>query len=136
MDPYYKPCRELDICDDLIERFFEKGHYEECFQGHLKLAEQGYPLAECQVGYFYHEGLGVTPDLEKSFYWTLRAAEHGDWDAQCNLADFFYLEGVVVPKSFEKAKYWLLKSATQNNNYAKERCAELGIDISGINSFH
>ncbi len=31
--------------------------------------------------FFYHEGLGVAPDMEKSFYWTLRAAERGDWDA-------------------------------------------------------
>ncbi len=26
-DSYYKPCRELDICDDLIERYFEKDDY-------------------------------------------------------------------------------------------------------------
>lgn len=128
-DPYYVPCRELDICNHLIETYFEKGRYEECFLGHLELAEQGYPLAMCQVGYFYHEGLGVAPDMEKSFYWTLRAAEHGDWDAQCNLADYFYLDGVVVPKDFEKAKHWLLRAAAQGYDYAISRCAELGIDM-------
>ena len=40
-------------------------------------AEQGYPLAECQIGYFYLERLGVEKDPERAFYWTRRAAEHG-----------------------------------------------------------
>ena len=49
---------------------------------------RGYPLAECQIGYFYYEGLGVEKDLEKALYWTRRAAEHGDRDGQYNLAEF------------------------------------------------
>ena len=35
-----------------------------------------YPLAECQIGYFYYDGLGVEKDLEKALYWTRRAAEY------------------------------------------------------------
>lgn len=47
---YYKPCPEYDRCCELIDRYWEAGEYEACFKGHLELAEQGYPLAECQVG--------------------------------------------------------------------------------------
>ena len=64
-EPYYKPCRELDICNELIEKYFNTQQYEKCFEGHLALAEQGYPLAECQIGYFYYDGLGAPKDLEK-----------------------------------------------------------------------
>ncbi len=64
---YYKPCKELDICNELIEKYFQTGQYELCFVGHMVLAELGYPLAECQVGYFYLEGLGVEKDVEKAF---------------------------------------------------------------------
>ena len=64
-ESYYKPCRELEICDELIETYFNTAQYEKCFEGHLALAERGYPLAECQVGYFYYDGLGVEKDLEK-----------------------------------------------------------------------
>ena len=85
-EPYYKPCRELDICNELIEKYFNTQQYEKCFEGHLALAKQGYPLAECQIGYFYYDGLGVEKDLEKAVYWTRRAADHGDRDGQCNLA--------------------------------------------------
>ena len=62
-ESYYKPCRELDICNELIEKYFNTKQYEKCFEGHLVLAKQGYPLAECQIGYFYYDGLGVEKDL-------------------------------------------------------------------------
>ena len=65
-ESYYKPCRELDICNELIEKYFNTQQYEKCFEGHLILAEQGYPLAECQIGYFYYDGLGVEKDLGPS----------------------------------------------------------------------
>ena len=64
-ESYYKPCRELDICNQLIEKYFNTRQYKKCFEGHLALAEQGYPLAECQIGYFYCDGLGVEKDYEK-----------------------------------------------------------------------
>ncbi len=81
-----------------IERCWSAGEYELCFLGHLELAKRGYPLAECQVGYFYLKGYGVPADLERAVYWTCRAAEHGDWDAQYNLASF-YEEGAGVEKA-------------------------------------
>ena len=95
---YYKPCPEYDRCCELIDRYWEAGEYEACFKGHLELAEQGYPLAECQVGWFYLKGQGVPQDDANAFYWTKRAAEHGDWDAQYNLASF-YEEGAGVEKA-------------------------------------
>ena len=43
-ESYYKPCRELDICNELIEKYFNTQQYKKCFEGHLALAEQGYPF--------------------------------------------------------------------------------------------
>ena len=101
MESYYTPCKEFDACNELIERYWKTGQYEQCFRGHLQLAEKGYPLAECQVGYFYLEGIGVQKNLEKAFYWTERAAQHGDRDAQFNLG-WFYENGIVVAKDLEQ----------------------------------
>ena len=42
-ESYYKPCRELDICNEMIEKYFNTQQYEKCFEGHLVLAEQGDP---------------------------------------------------------------------------------------------
>lgn len=116
---YYKPCKELDECEELINKYYLTGQYDKCFEGHLKLAEKGYPLAECQIGYFYLEGLGVEKDIEKAFYWTERAAEHGDRDSQYNLAEIFYEAGLFVERDMEKAKEWYRLAA--NDGHSEQR---------------
>lgn len=126
-DIYYKPCAELDKCRELIEKYFETKQYEKCFEGHLELAETGYPLAECQVGYFYLDGLGVEKDLSKALYWTERSANHGDRDGQYNLA-WFYENGIGVEADMEKAQYWYKKAALQGHDLAIEKSRKLGID--------
>lgn len=128
MDDDYKPCKELDICNELIEKYWESKQFEPCFQGHLKLArETGYPLAECQVGYFYLEGIGVQKDYAQAFYWTERAAAHGDWDAQYNLAQM-YEQGIGTDKDMEKAVFWYKAARGQGQDEAIRRCEELGIE--------
>ena len=126
---YYKPCPELDTCNNLIERYFHTRQYEKCFEGHLRLAEKGYPLAECQVGYFYYDGLGAEKDLEKAVYWTRRSADHGDRDGQFNLA-WFHEEGIGVEKDLEQAAFWYRKAAEQEHDLAIQKCGALGIDMN------
>jgi len=127
MAGYYKPCKEFDRCNEIIEKYWESKQFEQCFQEHLKLAEEtSYPLAECQVGYFYLEGIGVDKNLERAFYWTQRGAEHGDWDAQYNLADM-YEKGLGTDVDMERAVFWYKAARAQGHDLAKKRCAELGI---------
>lgn len=128
-ESYYKPCKELDICNELIKKYFNTQQYEKCFEGHMLLAAQGYPLAECQVGYFYYDGLGVEKNLDKALFWTKRAAEHGDRDGQYNLA-WFYEEGIGVEQNLTQAKYWYKQAALQNHDMAIEKCSELGIEFN------
>ena len=127
-ESYYKPCRELEICDELIEKYLNKQQYEKCFEGHLALAEQEYPLAECQVGYFYYEGLGVEQDLDKAVWWTRRAADHGDRDGQCNLA-WFYEDAIGVERDMEQAAFWYRQAALQGHDLAIDKCRELGVSL-------
>ena len=101
--------------------------FDKCFEGHLALAKQGYPLAECQIGYFDFDGLGVEKKLEEAVYWTRRAAEHGDGDGQFNLA-WFYEEANGVDKDLLQAKYWYKQAALQNHDLAIKRCNELNIE--------
>ena len=127
-ESYYKPCRNLNICNELIEKYFNTQQYEKCFEGHLALAEQGYPLAECQVGYFYYDGLDVEKDLAKAVWWTRRAADHGDRDGQCNLA-WFYEDGIGVERDMEQAAFWYRQAALQDHDLAIDKCKELGISL-------
>lgn len=125
---YYAPGPQLDRCNELIAKYFQTQQYEACFAGHLALAEEGYPLAECQVGYFYLEGLGVEKDAGRALFWTRRAAVHGDWDGQFNLAGF-YDEGSIVSRDFEQACFWYRKAARQGHELAVQRCHALGIAL-------
>lgn len=121
-ESYYRPCIELDICNELIEKYFNTQQYEKCFAGHMA-------LAECQIGYFYYDGLGVVKNLEKAVYWTRRAADHGDRDGQCNLA-WFYEDAIGVERDREQASFWYRKAALQGHDLAIEKCRELGIDLN------
>ncbi|MCX4306226.1 MAG: tetratricopeptide repeat protein [Acetatifactor sp.] len=127
-ESYYKPCPEFDRCNELIEKYWESKQYDKCFAGHMVLAEQGYPLAECQIGYFYLEGIGCKKDFERAFYWTQRAAQHGDRDGQYNLG-FFYEEGVGVEKNPEKAKSWFKAAAQQGHDLAVRKCIEYQLQV-------
>lgn len=95
----------------------------------MALAEQGYPLAECQIGYFYYDGLGVEKDLEKVVYWRRRAADHGDRDGQCNLA-WFYEDAIGVERDIEQAIFWYREAALQDHDLAIKKCNELGVDLN------
>ncbi len=123
---YYAPCRELEICDSLFNQYWEAGEYGRIFSGLLPLAEQGYPLAECQVGYFYAQGLGVERNLDRALLWTRRAAEHGDRDGQFNLG-CFYEEGTVLARDMEQAALWYQRAARQGHTEAAERLRALGV---------
>lgn len=125
-ESYYKPCPEFDKCNELIEKYWESKQYDKCFAGHMELAEQGYPLAECQIGYFYLEGIGCTQDSEKAFYWTQRAAHHGDRDAQYNLGCFCE-DGIGIEKNSEKAKSWFKAAACHDDDSAIKKCAAYSI---------
>lgn len=67
-------------------------------------------------------------DLSKAFYWTKRAAEHGDWDGQYNLASF-YEEGLGIEQDLEKAKIWYKRAAQQGHSLAITKCKEYQIDF-------
>ena len=123
-DSYYKPCKELGRCLE-NDRYWEKD-MKKWFESYLLIAEEtSYPLAECQVGFAYLEGIGTEKDLEKALYWTTRSAEHGDRDGQCTLS-WIYEEGLCGTKDLEKAKYWYKKSALQQHDLSIEKCKELG----------
>ncbi|XCP83629.1 tetratricopeptide repeat protein [Roseburia hominis] len=124
---YYEPCEELKQCNEFIEKYYKTGDYVTCFQEHMKLAKKGYPLAECQIGWFYYSGLGVERNENEAFLWTKRAAEHGDRDAQNNLGEF-YEEGIGTEKDLEQAKAWYVKAAQNDSPEGIEKCLALGIE--------
>lgn len=71
-------------------------------------------------------------DMKKSFFYTERAARHGDRDAQFNLANWFYEPGVIVEKNMAEAIAWYRRAARQGQSNAVEYCNARGIDYDDI----
>ena len=76
--------------------------------------EQGVAIAQCNLGYCYDNGEGVSQDYVQAVFWYRKAAEQGYADAQYNLG-FCYCEGEGVSQDYTQAVYWLRKAAEQGN---------------------
>lgn len=125
---YYKSCQELTASLEL-DKYWHSKEFSKFFEGYLKIAQEtSYPLAECQVGFCYLEGIGTEKDLEKALYWTKRSAEHGDRDGQCNLA-WIYEEGLCGVQDVEKAKYWYKRSALQDHDLSIQKCNDFAVTL-------
>lgn len=60
---------------------------------------------------------------------TRRAADHGDPDAQYNLARF-HEEAIGVERDMEQAIFWYRKAALQDHDLATTKCRKLGVDLN------
>lgn len=121
---YYKDCEELDMCHAL-DKYWENKDFEKWTQGYIEIANKtGYPLAFCQVGYAYLEGIGVEKDTKAAFLWTLKGANIGDRDAQFNLG-YMYENGIYVEQNKSTALEWFNKAALQEHNLAIKKCQEI-----------
>ena len=84
-------------------------NYKESFKYYMIAAQEGYPSAEGEVGGFYamafpkHDACEI--DTSKAAEWWLKASEHGNAGAQCNLAGY-YLRGTGVPQNPVEAYVW------------------------------
>ncbi len=85
----------------------EKKEYGEAYDVFVSAAEKGLAEAQCELGYMYAEGLGVTQDPEKSEHWYRMAANQGNGSALVSLGLMYY-DGTVVSKNrLEAAKLWI-----------------------------
>ena len=99
--------------------YYEKKDYKKAFDLYLESAEQGYAPAQCNLGYMYDIGQGVSQDYAKAVEWYTKAAEQDDMLAQCNLG-YMYDIGQGVSQDYAKAAEWYTKSAEQG--YAPAQC--------------
>ena len=79
---------------------------------YLKSAEQGYAVAQYNLGLCYEFGEGVEQDFVKSAEWYEKSAEQGHAVAQYHLA-YYYEMGKGVKKDISKA-YELYKKSADN----------------------
>ena len=93
--------------------------YAESFPIWLKLAEMGNALGQCNAGYSYLYGEGVTKDVNKAFYWLQKGAEQNHSGA-INTLGLCYSKGWGVTQDKQKALQLYKKAMNMGNKYAKD----------------
>jgi len=68
-------------------------------------ADQGYAMAQYNLGVMYDNGQGVPQDDAEALKWYRLAADQGQADAQFNLGVMYY-NGQGVPKDLIEAYAW------------------------------
>jgi len=83
-----------------------------------RAADQGYALAQNNIGILYENGQGVPQDYTEAVKWHRLAADQGNAIAQLNLG-FLYGNGQGVPQDYQVAVKWYLLAANQGNAIAQ-----------------
>ena len=94
-----------------------------------KLAEQGNPDAEWQLGVLYHDGDGLPKDDTLAVQWFQRAAEQGYVRAQSTLGAYYWA-GRGVPQDFSKAYFWSQLALAQGDENSKSRLEGLSAQMT------
>jgi hypothetical protein len=77
-----------------------------------KSAEQGYSLAQHNLGVLYLNGEGVAQDYKEAACMFRKGANQGNPSAQCKLG-VLYLNGQGVARDYKKAARWIQKAAVK-----------------------
>ncbi|MDX1485108.1 MAG: SPOR domain-containing protein [Alphaproteobacteria bacterium] len=97
---------------------FKRGDYGSALKEWRRLAADGDPGSQFNLGLMYTKGLGVPQDYAQALIWYRKAARQGNADAQNNLG-YLYASGLGVPRDYAKALVWYRKAAAQGNPYAQ-----------------
>lgn len=79
------------------------------------LAEQGFVLAQCDLGVIYYHGLGLGKSYALAANFFKASAKNEDSRAQCNLAIMYYFGLGGLDQSYDNAASWAQLAA--NNRY-------------------
>jgi hypothetical protein len=92
----------------------------EAVRWYRKAAEQGYDMAQCNLGLMYARGEGVAQDCAEAVKWFQKAAEQGYVKAQHNLG-VAHQKGDGVPVDLQSAYMWFHLAAAQGDSDAKSQ---------------
>ncbi|UCF89873.1 MAG: SEL1-like repeat protein [Desulfobacterales bacterium] len=114
---------------------YEAGRYDEALQIWQRLADQGYPSAQINLGAMYDKGTGVPADPSTAVKWYRTAALNGDPYAQFNLGRM-YAEGRGVSCNMAAAAAWYRQAAGQGLARAQYHLGLLYADSATNGTIH
>lgn len=106
---------DLEAITQLGRNALQSGDSIEAYKWFMKAAEQGYAVAEYNIGVCYLEGLGVKRNTADAFNWTMKAAKQGFAPAQNNIGLLFF-SGEGVEEDLAEGFKWCMKAAKQGDS--------------------
>lgn len=76
-------------CYNYGVKCYNEKSYAKALPWFIKAANQQHAKAQCFVGYFYENGLGVKKDVKEAASWYTLAANNGDATAQYCIGLFY-----------------------------------------------
>ncbi|WP_432263565.1 tetratricopeptide repeat protein [Cupriavidus sp. TMH.W2] len=95
----------------------KQGDYNTAYRQYLRLATNGYPEAQFNLGLMYQRGVGVNLDPAEAGYWYEKAAANGIAEAMLNLGTLYDVGGGLGP-DLNMAAQWYAKAAAAGNAQA------------------
>jgi TPR repeat protein len=111
--------------------YAKKNDFKTAFVQYQKAADQGYVLAEYNLGVLYEKGWGVAMDEAQAAAWYRKAAQQGFVLAQSNLGNM-YRNGQGVAQNYPEALSWLRKAAEQGNARAMGTIGVMYANAQGV----
>lgn len=102
----------VSTCNNIGVIYENLDEYENALKYYNKAAEQGYALAQYNLGNAYFEGTGVRTDYMQAIEWYEKAAAQGLCYAQNDLG-YIYHYGWGVDRDCSKAFEWYKKAVEQ-----------------------
>ena len=90
------------------------------FEACLRLAKEGKPLAQYNLGEMYIRGLGVPPDYAEGSVWLRRASDQGFAPAHTALG-LMFVRGQGMPVNQAEAAEWYRRAADQGYAEAQHK---------------
>ena len=107
--------------------------YAAALTWYRKAANEGYALAEYNIGYLYEKGLGVLQNDAEAVVWFTKAAGKNHV-AACNSVGWHYKKGKGVTKDYIKALQYLEQATDLGNKYAPNHLGHMYDDGEGVPS--
>ena len=110
---------------------YVKGDHETALRLFRPLAEQGFAIAQYNLGLIYADGRRLSQDHSQALIWFRKSAYQGYADAQLNLGEM-YENGHGTQQDYAKAAQWYRRAADQGSSQARFLLARMHDDGHGV----
>lgn len=98
----------------------------------LKLAKEGNPVAQLNVGVHFEKGVGVKRNYRQALFWIKKAVKKELMWAEFKLGQFYQLGRVDGKPNYKEAKRWYESASEKGDHLATRYLANMYLKGLGV----